>query len=493
ASPATAVAASGSSAAGVPTMRYSANAITGTTSSTATNRRGDSRRSGSATSAATSSEASTSTTYSSSAPLTIPGPPRPPAAGGCAPARCAPPPARRPAAARPAPATAPRSCRGSAGGTGRILRNARRGSRGSRRRCDPLASGRTLRAAGRARSGRWNRPATGSGTSRSAVPRPGRGSGAPRPRPGIPAEWRRAPPAPAPSRPAPAAAPPAASAAARLRGRSRRHPDRVQRRQQAALDRGLVDRPDVLPAHDALGVDQEGFRRAVDAPVDRLAAVVIHQHQPVGIAELLQPAHRIAVLVLPVIADHADALGLGDAGDHRMLDPAARAPAAPDVEQVGLAAQLARIEQAPRLVQDRQRELRRRLADQGRRQHVAVGAAGDQHAVQQQSDQAEKRDRDRRGHEVAWIGHQSAPPPAGCAFGSRRASPGARRKRRSVAVTNPPSAIRNAAAQIQRRNGLTCSRTDQAPSPSGSPRATNTSANRPAWMLASVITWPPLA
>src|SRR3546814_5414437 len=42
---------------------------------------------------------------------------------------------------------------------------------------------------------------------------------------------------------------------------------------QLVGDDRVVERADVLPAHDALGVDEEGFRCTVDAPVDRRAAV----------------------------------------------------------------------------------------------------------------------------------------------------------------------------------------------------------------------------
>src|SRR3546814_5640890 len=70
---------------------------------------------------------------------------------------------------------------------------------------------------------------------------------------------------------------------------------------QLVGDDRVVERADVLPAHDALGVDEEGFRCTVDAPVDRRAAVAVGQHQHVGIAELLQPAQRVFGFVLEVV------------------------------------------------------------------------------------------------------------------------------------------------------------------------------------------------
>ncbi|EEF93540.1 hypothetical protein CATMIT_01828, partial [Catenibacterium mitsuokai DSM 15897] len=151
-------------------------------------------------------------------------------------------------------------------------------------------------------------------------------------------------------------------------------------RNQLVADDFVGQRADELPAHHALGVDQEGFRRAVDAPVDRGLAFVIGDHDEVGIAELLQPAQRVGVLVLPVEADHAHALGLGEAGQHRVLVAAGRAPAAPDVEQVGRAAQVLRRHQPAGFVQHRQREVRRGFADQRRGQFLAVGVAAEPHA-----------------------------------------------------------------------------------------------------------------
>src|SRR5690606_33789759 len=201
----------------------------------------------------------------------------------------------------------------------------------------------------------------------------------------------------------------------------------------------------------------------------------------IRIAELLQPAQRVLALILPVVADDAQLAGRGIARKHRMFFAAGRAPAAPDIEQVGLAQQFARGDLALRLVQQRQGELRCGAADQRRGQRLAVRAVGLAHAVEQQREQAGEPDDDDDRGEAAAV-HR------GCSPGR-----GAWRKRRSAAVTKPPSAISSAPLQIQRTNGLTCRRTAQVAPPSDSPSATNTSARTPAWMPASVITWPPLA
>src|SRR5690606_31872227 len=169
----------------------------------------------------------------------------------------------------------------------------------------------------------------------------------------------------------------------------------------------------------------------------------------------------------------------------RVLGAAGRAPAAPDVEQVGFAKQFGRTDLAPGLMQRGQRELRCRPADQRRGQGFAIRAIGLADAVQQQAEQhheeAEDEDRDEAAAAAGGNGRV------------HRDSLGAARKRRSAAVTKPPSAISNAPAQIQRTNGLMCRRTAQVSPPSDSPNATKTSALTPASMPASVITWPPLA
>ena len=98
-----------------------------------------------------------------------------------------------------------------------------------------------------------------------------------------------------------------------------------------------VKRADVLPADRAVRIDEEGFRRAVDAPVDRGLAVIVGEDHQVRIAELLKPSQCVGVFVLPVEADHAQALGFREARKHRVLVATCRAPAAPHVEQERLA------------------------------------------------------------------------------------------------------------------------------------------------------------
>ena len=109
-----------------------------------------------------------------------------------------------------------------------------------------------------------------------------------------------------------------------------------------------------------------------------------------------------------------------------------------------------------------------------RPQGVAAGAVGLLHAVVQQAHQADEEQADDdqregqraprtrgRRREFGRVVH------AGVASDLRWL-----RKRRSAAVTKPPSAISAAPSQIQRTKGLMCTRSAQVPSPRGSPMAT---------------------
>src|SRR5207342_172174 len=102
--------------------------------------------------------------------------------------------------------------------------------------------------------------------------------------------------------------------------------------QQLVLDDVVGQRADVFPADDSVGVDKEGLRCAVDAPVQCVATILVRNDDPVRIAELLQPAQCVGVIVLPVVTDDAHALALGETRDHRMFVTARWTPAAPDVQ-----------------------------------------------------------------------------------------------------------------------------------------------------------------
>src|SRR5881396_539695 len=116
------------------------------------------------------------------------------------------------------------------------------------------------------------------------------------------------------------------------------------------------DRADALVADHAALVDDVGLRHAVHAVVDADPAVEIERRQPVGIAEALQPAERVVARVLVIEPVQRCCGALGKLDQHRMLVAAGDAPRGPYVEDPHPAL----------LLQHRQLEVRRRLADQRR-------------------------------------------------------------------------------------------------------------------------------
>src|SRR5688572_32414063 len=128
------------------------------------------------------------------------------------------------------------------------------------------------------------------------------------------------------------------------------------------------ERADVLVADHTLAVDDVGFRHAVDAVVDGDAPGGVVHRELVGIAVAGEPRQSVLARVLVVQPDHRHALR--ELAHHRVLDQARRAPRRPHVEHPHLAEHLLLREGLRRLVEPRQLEGRRRLADE-RRGHFA--------------------------------------------------------------------------------------------------------------------------
>src|SRR5688500_9491832 len=148
------------------------------------------------------------------------------------------------------------------------------------------------------------------------------------------------------------------------------------------------ERADVLVADHALAVDDVRFGHAVDAVVDRDAAGGVVHRELVGIAVAREPRQGVLARVLVVQAD--DRHALGELAHHRVLDQARRAPRRPHVEHPHLAQHLLLREGLRRLVEPRQLEGRRRLADE-RRGHLArIELEADRQQCEQR-DEAERQ------------------------------------------------------------------------------------------------------
>src|SRR5688500_12466707 len=147
------------------------------------------------------------------------------------------------------------------------------------------------------------------------------------------------------------------------------------------------ERPDVLVADHALAIDDVGFRHAVDAIVDGDTPRGVVHRELVRIAVARKPRERVLARVLVVQADHRDSLG--KLGDHRMLHQARRAPRGPHVEYPHLAEHLLLREGLGRLVEPRQLEGRRGLADERRGHFARIELESD-------AEQAEQHDEAQR-------------------------------------------------------------------------------------------------
>jgi len=100
----------------------------------------------------------------------------------------------------------------------------------------------------------------------------------------------------------------------------------------------------MLEGYFAILADEEGFRHAVNAPVNGAAPGLIGSDRVIGVAQIAKETARIFGLVLVVQADDAKAVVLRQRHQHRMLLTTGRAPGRKNVEQGDLAGELRRID-----------------------------------------------------------------------------------------------------------------------------------------------------
>src|SRR5712691_11846335 len=146
----------------------------------------------------------------------------------------------------------------------------------------------------------------------------------------------------------------------------------IDQRDELFLDQLVGDRADALVADHAALVDDVGLRHAVYAVIHADPAVEIEGRQPVRVAEALQPAERIVARVLVIESIQRCRGALRELDQHRMLVAAGDAPRSPYVEDPHPALQVLLGKRLVGLLQHRQLEVRRRLADQRRRDFPRV-------------------------------------------------------------------------------------------------------------------------
>ena len=118
----------------------------------------------------------------------------------------------------------------------------------------------------------------------------------------------------------------------------------MQAGEQVLLNQFGGERADVFVADDAFAVDEEGFRRTIDAVLDADAPVGIDGGKLVRVAQTFEPVGRRFVAVLVVQPDDGQHLLAGERNQRRVFLPAGHAPRTPDVEQPFLPAHGARRE-----------------------------------------------------------------------------------------------------------------------------------------------------
>src|SRR2546422_4307677 len=126
------------------------------------------------------------------------------------------------------------------------------------------------------------------------------------------------------------------------------------------------ERADALVADHAALVDHVGLGHAVDSIVDADLAFDVVDRELIGIAHAFQPRQAVFALVLVVQPVKRDRTALREVEQHRMLLAAGDAPGGPDIEHPDAADHVLFREGLRRLVELRQFEMGRGLADQRR-------------------------------------------------------------------------------------------------------------------------------
>ncbi len=144
------------------------------------------------------------------------------------------------------------------------------------------------------------------------------------------------------------------------------------------------DSADQLVGDAAVASDHERFRHAIDAPLDRGAAVAVDADDVERVAVAAKKATGVIGRIFLVDADHLHALRmqlLAEREQQRRLVMARHAPRRPDIDDADMPFEGGRVEArhrragADQAVQCRQLGQRRRVADQGRGNSRGIAGA----------------------------------------------------------------------------------------------------------------------
>src|SRR5450631_2076558 len=101
-----------------------------------------------------------------------------------------------------------------------------------------------------------------------------------------------------------------------------------QARQNLPSPRLARERAHELVDDDALRIHQKGLGRAVHAPIDGRAPVVVDADRLVRVTQLREPFERVVIFILPIQPDEGNDSGVADLHQHRVLRAAFHAPGA---------------------------------------------------------------------------------------------------------------------------------------------------------------------
>ncbi len=163
------------------------------------------------------------------------------------------------------------------------------------------------------------------------------------------------------------------------------------------------DRADQLVDDGAFRADDERLGHAIDAPLDRGAAVGVGADAAERVAVAAEEAPRVVGRILVVDADELEALVLGELGQQRRFVVTGHAPGRPDIDEADLALERGGIEPGHlravglQSLERRQHGLRRGPADQRGGNSRRIAAAEPEPEQHGKGDEGEQRQHHQEG------------------------------------------------------------------------------------------------
>src|SRR6266508_274627 len=179
------------------------------------------------------------------------------------------------------------------------------------------------------------------------------------------------------------------ASSARSRAKGLATAELLHQGQHLVLDDLRRERADSLVADDAALVDHVGLGNAIDAVVDPDPAFDVEDRELIGVAHGLEPRQAVFALVPVVEPVERDRPAFREVEQHGVFLAAGDAPGSPDIEHPDAAEHVLFRESLRRLVQLRQFEVRRGLADERRGNLARVEREPDREQCDQRREDGE--------------------------------------------------------------------------------------------------------